>query len=166
VTPGKELVLQGGSIVVDQQTGQMLNVAEAEVDDLALYLDGVRELERQLGIAKRHVGEEVLRRMDQDGSWTLRAGPYKLQGRSPAPTVGYDAEALEKALRRLVRSKAISKDAAARALRVEKVIVRTVQKQGVNALLKLGGKVAEAVKACGTEQEASRGIPSVSRSES
>jgi len=41
-----------------------------------------------------------------------------------------------------------------------------VQKQGVNALLKLGGKVAEAVKACGTEQEASRGIPSVSRSES
>jgi len=141
--------------VLDRTTGELIDLAEVSTDRLGAFLASTRELEAELRAAKAEVSREVHRRMDAEARWTVRAGPYKLSGQSPDRSE-YDGEELARALRRLVRRGLITREAAANAC--ERVVSHRPRKQGIAALLKLGGEVAEAIRPCERAVESERRV--------
>ena len=131
------------AVVADVATGEVLDLNAAATDELASYIARVRDLEGELRAAKRAVTAELLERMDRQAQWTVVAGEWKVSGDSPAPRVTYDAEALAAELQMLVDADLLAPNAAAKA--VERVVSWKVSQAGVNALVKLGGAVADAV---------------------
>lgn len=150
--------------IVNPETGELLNLRDAGDDDLATYIADCREFEGKLRLAKRAVGDELLGRMDRNASWTLRAGPYKVSGRSPQPETEWDTAALDEVLDILERDDLIS--AAARVAAVEPVKTLTTHRSGINAIRKsLAGNQAalELIDECEQEIEKPRPMPSVKR---
>lgn len=138
-----------GGEVLDRSSGELIDVREASTDRLARFLDEAAELVSLVNEARAQVDREVLRRMDEEATWTARVGSFEL--RAPSPEAGmtyYDAEGLEEALDDLVERGLVSEQAAAAALEVETKVERKPRQGGIRALLRLGGEVAEAVAAC------------------
>jgi len=129
-------------------TGEALVLRELPNEQLARLLDGARDFERaELRQFKQEVQDEILRRMDREASWTVHAeNGWKLSGKSPGG-VEYDVDALRKVLAELLVEDRITAVAVEKAVKA-KPVEYTVQKAGVNALLKLGGHVQQAIEAC------------------
>lgn len=130
--------------VLNPRTGEVVDLT-ADTAELAAYLADVRQWERDfLRGCKRAVELELIRRMDRDAKYTLRAGGLEITGDGPG-RVKYEEEVLRAQLRPLVQQDIISQDAMNAA--VKEVVTYQVMARGVNALKKLGGPVAEAVAA-------------------
>ncbi len=142
------------SQVVHPGTGEVLSVRDAQDDQLARFMDEIRDYESRLREAKAIVNREMLRRLDLDGKWTRPAGQYTVSAPSPAPGEEFDGEALLTDLWGLVDAEEITSDAAERAVRRE--IVYKPQMAGIRALRKLGGNVLETVNRHATPVEKRR----------
>lgn len=147
---------QERAVVADLATGEVLDVENATTDELAGYLAGARDFEGRVRAAKRTVADELLARMDRAAQWTVVAGAFKVSGDSPAAKVTYDGEALAADLDQLVADDLLAPNAAANA--VERVTSWKVSQAGVNALLKLGGAVAETVERHRAEEPKDRRV--------
>jgi hypothetical protein len=122
----------------------------ADLAALAAFVDAADHLTSLAKEAKGMVSDELVRRMDKRGSWTLRTGDLTIKSSSPAAgTEKYDDERLADALATLVEDDVIDAEAARAA--IEWVVPPPPEPYwrqkpaGIKALLKLGGRVAEAV---------------------
>lgn len=140
--------------VIMPVTGEVLALTEP-TDQLAAAIDEVAILQTQLAAAKRLIADELLERMDHEGVWTVHVPGFTVKGNGPG-AVDYDGEELARRLRRLVKAGVISQGAMTNA--VERVPVWKPKKAGINALLKLGGAITEAVEACGTPSTKPRNV--------
>lgn len=82
--------------IVRPDTGEVLPL-DAPTSELALMLDAVRELEWRLRGFKASIAQEVLDRMDREGTWTAHLGNVTVQGRAPG-AVEYNGAELFKEL--------------------------------------------------------------------
>ncbi len=147
------------------QAAGLTDLTAAELEQLAAFTENAEHLAAIAREAKGTVSDELLRRMDRKGRWTVREGEFEVKAPSPqAGTVVYDSEKLLNALIRLAGTSVIDRDALEAA--VEMVYPAPYLKQhqaGINALLKLGGAVAAAVEACRVETEPPRRTARVKR---
>lgn len=157
MTPGTELVQVGKA--VHPKTGEVYEIARCSDGNLAELLDAFKEAHSQLREFEGAVKGEVLTRMDRDAAWTIREGGYKVTGESPNLTE-YDPDKLLEVLRILIREGLITAEAAKAALGQE--VTLKPKKKGINALLKLGGQVAELVTQAEIPKAGARSV-SVSR---
>lgn len=141
-------------VVLNPATGELVPL-DSPTDVLAQYLAGVREFEDGLRSAKRQVADELLQRMDHEGTWTVHLPGITVEGDGPG-RVMYDAEELHRRLDDLVDHGHIS--AAARDKAVEVVTTYKAKAAGVKALHKLGDEVAEAIDACSHPSEKPRQV--------
>lgn len=140
--------------VVSPRTGEVLTL-DAPLDDLGQWLDDVREVEGRIKDEKRAVQDELLRRFDKQALHTHHlAGGLKLSSPSPVPAVEYDALEMRTALLELVDADVLAIEAVDRA--IEPITEYKPRKTGINALLKLGGRVAEIVREHTREIERAR----------
>lgn len=153
-SPPDDLSLEAVTLV-NPATGEMFALVDAGDAKLGEYLQAVREWESMARLAKQVVSAEIHRRMDAEASWTRRDGPIELVGQSP-DRVEYPVDEMRAVLRELAGEGLISDRAARGALKRE--VVFTVSKRGVNALLKIGGEVAERIKAVGREPAQARRV--------
>ncbi len=140
--------------VVHPGTGELINLRDAATDDLGRFLDEVRDYESRLREAKGLVTTEVVRRMDLEGQWTMRAGGFVLSAPSPAPAEEFDGKGLYSDLAALVFQGTITQDAAERAVKI--TTTYTPSAMGIKALRKLGGVVAETIAKHATPVEKKR----------
>lgn len=92
---------------------------DAGSDELAEFTDSARQLKSVATEAQGIVSDELIRRMDMDGRWTIREGRYEIKGASPdAGTLAYDVEKLRAALADLVTDKVITAKAAHAAVEI------------------------------------------------
>jgi hypothetical protein len=139
-----------GTELVHPATGEIVALADAPAEVLAEIVQLVRDREEQIRRGKRVVAQEVHRRMDAEAKWTINADGWKITGQAPGG-VDYDGEILHKALEVLVSEGEISREAADRACRPETTY--KPMKSGINALVKLGGKVAETLEEIATPRD-------------
>lgn len=130
-------------LIVHPFTGEQLELHDAGIDDLARLMDDLKDYKSRLQETQSLVSREVLRRQDQQASWTTRAGGFILKGSSPAPAEEYDALELRSELLGLVDEGALGIAAVDAA--IETVVTYKPRKAGINALRKLGGVVAQIV---------------------
>lgn len=142
------------AVVANPATGIVVELA-GPTDQLAAAIDECRDMEEALRAYKRTLADEILRRMDHEGTWTARVGRYKVEGDGPRADT-YDGERLWKALEPLVSGGSIA--GAARLKAVEPETVYKVKKAGVNALLKLGPEVVEAVRSAAEQNLKPRAV--------
>lgn len=141
--------------VVTPLTGEVV-VLDSATNVLADWLHRVRQAEADLRDAKRAVSGELLTRMDKDAVYTARLGGFEVKGDGPSPVVEYDAERLRTELHLLVRDEVITERAMDNA--VEIVQTYKAKANGINALHKLGGRVAAVIDACKREVPRDRRI--------
>lgn len=105
--------------LVHPATGEALDLPAAPDDALVEVLDRLGQLRSELLEFETAVNAELLARLDRSGSWTRRVpvpalgADYKIEAPSPAAgAVAYDDQALEDALRGLVRRRVIDETAA------------------------------------------------------
>lgn len=143
--PSSEFGKPGGGQVVHPGTGELIDLTGASDDELTDLLVALRRRKQELlapiDADHRAVCDEALRRMDQACKWTVRNPSGELVGESPN-RVEYDAKGLAPKLKRLVEAGEIKPEA------YDEAIGPVVRKQGVNALLKRGGEIAEVIKSC------------------
>lgn len=132
-----------GELVVHPLTGEAIDLAQAPDEHVADFLSQIRDHEDALKDAKRIITQELLRRMDYQAKYTLRAGGYTLKSQSPAPAEEFDELQLREDLLALQDEGVISPEAVDNA--VETVVTYKVRKAGINALRKLGGRVRDTV---------------------
>ena len=140
-----ELEQRHVTIAVNPLTGEVAT-KDSATDILAGFIDDLDDLKRRLETERFKVSEELIARMDSEAKWTASVGPYKVSAPSPDPGVEYDGEKLYERLWALYEDALVHADAVSAALEVETVM--KPKKRGINALLKLGGKVAEAIREC------------------
>jgi hypothetical protein len=147
--------VSGATIAINPATGEAIDLA-APTDQLAHAIDQVRDLEARLRAHREDLGAEVLRRMDHEGVWTRHVDPlpgsdvgYKVTGDTPAPKVEWDADRLAHLLDDAVTDGVISEAAARKAVSIRSEHV--AHASGINALLKLGGQLAEQIQGCRRE---------------
>lgn len=128
--------------LVNPSTGELLTL-DSPTEDLGRFLADMREHESLCREAKRAITREVVARMDKGATWTLHVEGLKLSSQSPAPVEEFDGPALHEALQFLVDEDVIGVEALDAA--VETVISYKPRKAGINALRKLGGRVADVV---------------------
>lgn len=160
---GSELAVREQAIdaVLDRSTGQVLTLREAPLNDLARWLENIREAEAAVREQKAAVSAEIHRRMDEQVTWTLRTEEgYKLSGQSPNP-VTYDGAKLYTELEQLVAEDLIPR--AAMDVAVEREYAYRVRVGGVAKLKKLGGAAAAAVDRCKVHLDPARRKVSISR---
>ncbi len=93
------------------------DVSESDVVELAAFTENAAELRRIADEAQGIVGDELVRRLDMNGRWTLRDGEFEIRAASPeAGTTAYDHEPLVAAVTALVADGVISQTAADAAL--------------------------------------------------
>lgn len=132
-------------------SGEVLDLRDASDNQLAKALDEARQFEReQLRGFKRGVEQVVLDRMDANAEWTVHTEEYTLSGDSPG-LIDYDVDELRKALARLVSEGKLSEESASKAITAKTEY--TASKRGIGQLVKLGGDVAEAIRACERPRE-------------
>lgn len=118
--------------VFDSATGELVQMVSAErllaaagvhdpltadTVDLAQFDENARELKRIADEARGITSNELVRRLDRDGKWTLRTGSYEIRSASPeAGTTAYDTEKLRAALTSLVLNDVISVEGSEAAL--------------------------------------------------
>lgn len=148
--PGHELEPAAAPVpeVVDPISGELVALT-APTDQLADVIDSIRQVEERFKSEKRAIGDELIRRMDAEATWTHRAGGYKITAPSPKPKDEWDGERLHAVLVEYVEADVISVRAAGEAVEQETVYKPRVA--GINKLLKLGGDLAEAILACRTQ---------------
>lgn len=124
--------------------------ATADLEALAVFALDADHLVSLAEEAKGIVSDELIGRMDKRGKWTIHEGGLTIKSSSPAAgTEKYDDERLADALQALVDDDLIDAEAALAA--IERVVPPAPDpywKQkpaGIKSLLKLGGRVAEAV---------------------
>lgn len=139
--------------VVDPQSGEVVFL-DAPVEALGDYLKSVREFESLLKEAKALVNAEVVARMDKAACWTVHSQGVKLSAPSPAPVEKFDGPALHEALAPMVELNVITVEALDAA--VETVVEYKPHLKGLNALRKLGGRVAEIIAEHTSEDEKKR----------
>lgn len=142
--------------VIDPFTGEAVVIADAPTDTLAAFLHNVREVEGAFREQKRAVTREIVERMDREARWTGTVGDYKIVADGPPKPIEYQAEALYEALREYVDSGAISEAALDAA--VERTYSYRAKHRGIQALLKLGGHIAETIAKHAHEAEKERRV--------
>lgn len=150
-----ELVSTQSIQLVNPSTGELVEL-DGPTESLAEFLADMREHESLCREAKKLVTREVVNRMDKGAAWTLHVAGLKLTSTSPQPTEEFDGPGLHEALDVLVREGVISPEALDAA--VETVVTYKPRKAGINALRKLGGRVAKTVAAHRREVEKDRYI--------
>lgn len=125
----------------------------AEVEQLAQFADNADHLVAIAREAKGTVSEELIRRLDRRGRWTLHEAGWTITAPSPeAGTVRYDNEQLAATVERLVQQDLIDPEAGLAAIEwFQPPPPAPYWKQkpaGIKALLKRGGEIAEAIDAC------------------
>ena len=123
-------------------TGEVLTLASPD-EDLVKLLDDLKEYGSVIQEHRRMVGRELIARLDRQAKWTAYAGDFKFSSASPAPSEEWDGIELRTALLGFVDAGKLSIQALDAA--IETVVTYKVRKQGVNALRKLGGRIAEVV---------------------
>jgi hypothetical protein len=146
--------------LVNPSTGEVVEL-DGPTESLAEFLADMREHESLCREAKKLVTREVVSRMDKSATWTLHVAGLKLSAASPAPTEEFDGPELKEALHALVEEGVLSIEAVDAA--VETVVSYKPRKAGINALRKLGGRVAEVIAEHCREVEKDRYV-SVGRS--
>ena len=137
---GQEIVLRAadGIALLDETTGEIVALADANREQIAAGLRDVEIRIRQLLELKRELGDALIPLMDKGLSWTTRARGVEVTAPSPgAKKYEWDGPALAVILDDLVNSGTITRDAALAACepRTEwKPLLR-----GINALSKLPG---------------------------
>lgn len=134
-----------GVTLVHPQTGEIIDLHSAASDQIAQWIESVREWEANAREAKQLAAAELHDRMDRSASWTLHAGEYTIVGESPN-RVEYEVGTLRGVLGHLVEDGLITAEAADAAVKAE--VTYKPAKRGINALMKLGGAVADAIRAC------------------
>lgn len=135
--------------VVHPFTGETLVLANAETDQLARFLDEIRDYEGRLREAKSLVNRESLRRMDanvlagSETGHTQRFGEWVLKAPATDTTTEIDAHALYQHLTQLARSGVIGFEAVERCVTSETVY--KPHRAQLNALGKVSPPVAAAV---------------------
>lgn len=142
--------------VIDPSTGEAVVIADAATDTLAMFLDNVREVERAFREQKRAVTRAIIERMDREARWTGIVGDYEIVADGPTKPTEYQAEALYEALREYVDSGAISEAALEAA--VERTYSYKAKHRGIQALVKLGGHIAETIAEHSHEAEKERRV--------
>lgn len=126
--------------LVDYSTGEVVALRDASIDQLAVRLNDVRDVEANLKAVKRLVNEEIHRRMDEGRHWTLEGLNYKLSSESAEPVSSYDPDRLNAILEVWVREGETDEDRRLRHLAllraIETVVSRKVKVGGVKAILK------------------------------
>lgn len=153
-SPSKEIIVYEGRPLANPSTGEALTL-DADTATLAEWLKQIDDFSKETKFARQRISEEIVRRMDLEASWTMREGNLKLTSRSPEQ-IDYDVDSLGLALVGLMNDGLITKSAAEACIKEEKKL--TVLKQGVNALLKRGGQVAEAIRACQVQVDKPRSV--------
>lgn len=143
-------------MVVNPATGEALVIRAARTDDLGGFLAAVREQKQLVDEWVRAVTAEVLRRQDADASWTTHTRSWTLQGGASRESTEYDAEGLYDALGEYVEAGVITESARNNA--VERVYEYKAKANGIKALAKLGGEVAEVIKQHTTRTEKARRV--------
>ncbi len=135
-------------LVVIPTTGEALEL-NAPDDVLAAYIDQIKDLEAQLREVRNRIGDELIGRMDQQASWTLHAGKFKVTAPSPELKEEWDVDALRSLLELLVEEGVVGEPAAKKAIKTE-VTYKPVA-AGIKALRKvLPGPALQAVDSCRT----------------
>jgi hypothetical protein len=120
------------SAILHPSTGEVIDVREAEVEVLGDVCDAIAARREYLTEIEQFVSDELVRRLDRRGQWTMRVGDprvvqFEIKAPSPeAGTTGWDAEALEVELRGLVKRDVIDEEGAAGALERTVTIVADV----------------------------------------
>lgn len=140
---------------LDPVTGELI-APDAPYETVAALVVHIRETESLLRSMKAEASERLIAEMDREAKWSGRVGDFVVSTRSPAPTIEYDADLLYDVLCELRDGGDITTQAVDNAVR--ETTTRKVMRGGVNALLKLGGKVAEEIRACGTETQPRRTV--------
>lgn len=136
------LVTADPGVIVVPGSGEILNLADLDENTLGRLLQAVKDHADQLAGLKKRVTAEVVDRMDRSAKWTLHVGGLKLTSKAPGGTF-YNADLLAADLQPLVDADVITMEAKEAA--VEPVTELKARKKGINALRKLGGKVAQAI---------------------
>lgn len=93
------------------QAAGITDLAAAEVEQLAQFIDNTDHLRRIAAEAKSEAGDELIARMDRNGRWTLRTPRFAIKSSSPqAGTIGYDVDRLHDALIALAAAGVISRE--------------------------------------------------------
>lgn len=148
---GMELERPGGTVVIPL-TGEAIDLADANTDDLADAIDRIRDLESQLRAAKRQLADEAVARMDAACQWTLAGADWKLSAPSPG-RVEWDADRLARVLAQMVIDGRVPREAAELAVVAEP----KVKQAGLNALLKRPD-LKEELEECGAPSDAPRNV--------
>ncbi len=135
-------------MVSNPVSGEVISLADP-TDMLARFVADLDDLRQRLETERSQVNTELLERLDKNATWTFQAGGYKITAPSPDPGVEYDGGRLAAALANLADRGVI--DTHAYEAAVDCTLVCKAKKRGINALLKLGGEIAEAIR--GTEIE-------------
>lgn len=150
VSPGGEVVQAITARDLIEAAG-ITDIREADDEQLAAFTDNAKHLTSLAREAAGIVSDELVQRMDRKGRWTLHLGEFTARSSSPtAGTTAYDSDALAVALDELCDEGLIDREGAEAAL--EWVVPSPPEpywKQkaaGISALLKLGGRVAEAIE--------------------
>lgn len=150
------------------RAGGLTDLRGSDLAALAEFTSNAGHFASVLKEAEGIVSDELVRRLDRAGKWTRHEGPYVIKSQSPtAGTSKYDNERLAAALARLVESDVIDQDAATAAIEwVHPPAPEPHWKQnanGIKALLKLGGAVADAVLSAQIPTEPPRRTAKVTR---
>lgn len=124
----------GQVTLVNPSTGEVVPL-DGPTEDLAAWLEAIREWEAVARFAKRLVAEELHERMDRDLTLTVHAGGFTVKGQGATETV-YDGEGLYRDLTELVLSGQITEGALEEA--VERTVTYRVKAQGVRKLKSAG----------------------------
>jgi hypothetical protein len=139
-----------GGMLVLEATGEFVALADASDGALIHAAYGLDYAKRELERYRKSVTRELLDRMDRGALWTMHTRLYGQKVTATAPSTEpervVDKTALYAALIRLVRKRVITKAAADAACKREVAFKASIR--GIDALLKLGGEVAEKVNAC------------------
>lgn len=140
--------------VFNPTTGEILQLDAPTADLANVFWDIDLYIARLRGV-KEDIQRVILERMARDARWTLHLeGGVTAEGRLRGQTESWDGAELRGRLLELVEDGTITIEAVDRA--VEQVVDFKVKKAGVQALRKLGGRVAAYVDSCCFRSEPQR----------
>jgi hypothetical protein len=121
--------------VLNPTTGEVLDLASAPTDELATVLDKLKSFTDAVTDFRRDVVDEMLRRMDKRGLWTVHLGGVKVTGTSPAGVEYEDLKGMWHELGALVRRGILEQGAVDDAVSTKTEWV--TKAKGITALKKL-----------------------------
>lgn len=145
--------------VVHPFTGELIDL-DAPDEALADVIKDVQAFESELNVFKIEIGRELLRRMDRNACMTLHTEKWTIEGESKN-RVKFVPEEIEAALRPFIGAEdGITVEAFRRAVKSKSVLY--LDRNGLERMRKLGGRLAAAIKDCEHEiPDAARRIKSI-----